>query len=103
MAGSAYQSGIIVSQLVHSVLFPLEFFGECLRKENHAKQRIDISEKKESGTAKFEDYSRLPLHVGHVELVLAVLQSFTSPPSKADTSLRRTVGAGLERVRLRGS
>ena len=40
---------------------------------------------------------------GHMGLVPAVLQSFTSSPSKADTSLRRTVGAGPERVRLRGS
>ena len=36
-------------------------------------------------------------------MVLAVLQSFTSFPSKADTSLRRTVRAGPERVRLRRS
>ena len=43
-----------------------------------------------------------PLYSGHVQLVPAVLQSFTSSPSKADTSLRRTVGAGLEHVRLRG-
>ena len=35
--------------------------------------------------------------------VPAALQSFTSSPSKADTSLRRTVGAGPERVCLRGS
>ena len=39
----------------------------------------------------------------HVELVPAVLQSFTSSPFKADTPLRRTVRAGPERVRLRGS
>ena len=40
----------------------------------------------------------------HVELVPAVLQSFTSSPSKANTSLRRTVGEpGPEFVRLRGS
>ena len=38
-----------------------------------------------------------------MDLVPAVLQSFTSSPSKADTSLRQTVGAGLERVHFRGS
>ena len=48
-------------------------------------------------------FKRVPLYSGHVELVPAVLQSFTSSASKADTSLRRTVGAGPERVHLRGS
>ena len=38
-----------------------------------------------------------------MELVSAVLQSFTSSPSKTDTSLRWTVGAGPERVHLRGT
>ena len=54
-------------------------------------------------------YRQLPLN-GHLvkaewtplKLVPTVLQSFTSSPSKADTSLRRTVGAGPERVRLDG-
>ena len=40
---------------------------------------------------------------GHVELVPAILQSFTSSPSKVDTSLRWTVGAGPEWVHLQGS
>ena len=46
---------------------------------------------------------RTPLESGHVELVPTVLQSFTSSPSKADTSLKWTVGAGPECVCLRGS
>ena len=46
---------------------------------------------------------RTPLQSEHVELVPAVLQSFTSSHSKADTSLRRIVGAGPKHVRLRGS
>ena len=45
---------------------------------------------------------RTPLKSGHVELVPAVLQPFTSSPSKTDTSLRRTVRARPERVCLRG-
>ena len=38
-----------------------------------------------------------------MELVPAILQSFTLSPSRAHTSLRRTVGAGPECVPLRGS
>ena len=38
-----------------------------------------------------------------MELVPAILQSFTLSPSRAHTSLRQTVGAGPECVPLRGS
>ena len=54
-------------------------------------------------------YSQLPLN-GHLVKADTSLKrtrgagpSRTSSPSKVDTSVRRTVGDGPERVRLRGS
>ena len=44
-----------------------------------------------------------PLQSEHMELVPTVFHSFTSSPSKADTSLRWRVRAGPMRVHLRWS